>query len=259
MSDKQPDRNFDDLSNRFNRTIYQTLRGQLRLKALECDFVDYQLIKPNTQLLDLGGGQGQFSLWCAQQGANITLYDISQSMLNQAIECFDHAGLPIQTRITSLQDAHSVDNKQYDVVCNHAVLEWLEEPFQALPHLMNFVKPNGYLSLMFYNESGHHWRQLMNGRTHAPHGANQRLRQEGNAPQHPLNVLEVIQALENSGMQCLRWRGIRCIHDHMHQKIRDRIGQEAVIQSDLEIGLQEPFKHLGRYVHVLLKKTINET
>ncbi len=258
MSDKQPDRNFDDLSNRFNRTIYQTPRGQLRLRALERDFNDFGIITSSTQLLDLGGGQGQFSLWCAQQGAEVSLYDISESMLTEAIESFDQAGLPVITRTTSLQDAHLKDNNHYDVVCNHAVLEWLEEPIQALPHLVNFVKPNGYLSLMFYNEAGHQWRQLMNGRTHAPNGANQRLRREGNAPQHPLNVLQIIQALSTLGMQCLRWRGIRCVHDHMHQKIRDRIGNDTVMQADLEMGLQEPFKHLGRYVHVLLKKSESE-
>ena len=42
-SDTQKDRNFDDLAERFSRTIYATPRGQLRLMALEQDFSDCML------------------------------------------------------------------------------------------------------------------------------------------------------------------------------------------------------------------------
>ncbi|MDO6749592.1 hypothetical protein Q4563_20310, partial [Gilvimarinus sp. 1_MG-2023] len=82
----------------------------------------------------------------------------------------------------------------------------------------------------------------MNGRTHAPDGSNDRLRQEGNAPQHPLDPDKVMDKLQAGGFDIVRWRGIRCIHDHMHQKIRDRIGQSAVNQADLEFGLQDPYR-----------------
>ena len=109
---------------------------------------------------------------------------------------------------------------------------------------------------MFYNLHGHQWRQLMNGRTHAPASANPRLREEGNAPQHPLDPDQIEHAMASLGFELKRWRGIRCIHDHMHQKIRDRIGQEAVNAADLEAGLQEPYRRLGRYVHFLLQKHV---
>ncbi len=249
------DRNFDDLAARFSRTIYATPRGQLRLLALAQDFRDLAIPLQDAKVLDIGGGQGQFSLQLAKQGANISLCDVSQEMLTLAQDLFAAEELPLSSQCCSLQETSSTFPQQYDIVLNHAVLEWLENPFDALPMLAARVRPGGWLSLMFYNLYGHEWRQLMNGRTHAPKDANPRLRREGNAPQHPLDPDAIEQALTQLGFSVQRWRGIRCIHDHMHQKIRERIGQEAVNKSDLEVGLQEPYRRLGRYVHFLARRT----
>lgn len=248
------DRNFNDLAERFSRTIYATPRGQLRLMALQHDFTDCAIPLNGSRVLDIGGGQGQFSLMLAKQGAEISLGDISDDMLALARDQFSVEGLAADIRNASLQDATAAFPGQFDIVMNHAVLEWLADPFAALPQLADKVKPGGYLSLMFYNLHGHQWRQLMNGRTHAPSSANPRLRAEGNSPQHPLDPDDIQTAMEDLGFELLRWRGIRCIHDHMHQKIRERIGQDAVNTSDLETGLLEPYRRFGRYVHFLMQK-----
>lgn len=250
----QQDRNFDDLAQRFSRTIYATPRGQLRLAALRQDFSDLNIDLPNRQVLDIGGGQGQFSLYLAQQQAHVSLCDISEEMLALARDQFAAEQLPLISKHCGLQQCAEAFPQQYDVVLNHAVLEWLEQPFAALQLLAERVKPGGWLSLMFYNLHGHQWRQLMNGRTHAPASANQHLRESGNAPQHPLDPDQIQHHLEQLGFELKRWRGIRCVHDHMHQKIRERIGQDKVNQSDLEFGLQEPYRRLGRYVHFLAQK-----
>ena len=252
------DRNFDDLAARFSRTIYATPRGKLRLLALKQDFADCQSVMHTpinkASVLDIGGGQGQFSLTLAEQGAKVSLCDISDEMLKLARDQFAAANLTLTAQRCSLQDAAETFPDTYDIVLNHAVLEWLENPFEALPLLAEKVKAGGVLSLMFYNLHGHQWRQIMNGRTHAPKESNPRLRKEGNAPQHPLDPDAIQTALEALGFELIRWRGIRCVHDHMHQKIRERIGQDVVNTSDLEVGLQEPYRRLGRYVHFLLQK-----
>ncbi|MAD45592.1 MAG: rRNA methylase [Oceanospirillaceae bacterium] len=248
------DRNFDDIAKRFARTIYATPKGQLRLLALEQDFADLNIPLNEAEVLDIGGGQGQFSLQLAGQGAQISLCDISAEMLALAQDQFAAGNLPLNSRQCSLQDVNNDFPGEFDIVLNHAVLEWLEDPFAALPLLSDKVKPGGWLSLMFYNLHGHQWRQVMNGRTHAPLSANQRLREEGNSPQHPLDPDRIESALQTLGFKVQRWRGIRCVHDHMHQKIRERISQEKVNAADLEFGLQEPYRRLGRYVHFLAQK-----
>ncbi|WP_430461434.1 methyltransferase domain-containing protein [Thalassolituus sp. LLYu03] len=251
---KRPDRNFDDLASRFARTIYATPRGRLRLKALRQDFADLGINVQGATVLDIGGGQGQFSLELAQQGAEVSLCDISAEMLKLAQDQFAAANLSASIRQCSLQESDATFPGEFDVVLNHAVLEWLEDPFAALPLLAAKVKSGGCLSLMFYNLHGHQWRQLMNGRTAEPESSNPRLRDEGNAPQHPLDPQAVTEQLEALGFTLERWRGIRCVWDHMHQKIRDRIGEADVFAADLEFGLEEPYRQLGRYVHFMLRK-----
>lgn len=249
-----PDRNFDDIAQRFSRTIYATARGRLRLKALALDFADLQVPIHNAQVLDIGGGQGQFSLQLAQMGAHISLCDLSADMLQLAQDQFQAANLPIHIKHCPLQEVAAHFPNQYDIVLNHAVLEWLEAPIEALPLLANKVKNGGFLSLMFYNKHGHVWRQLMNGAVDDPLGANPKLRAEGNAPQHPLDPELIERELSALGFTLLRWRGIRCIHDHMPQKVRERVGEEAIEQSDLKFGILEPYRQFGRYLHFLAKK-----
>ncbi|UZK04340.1 methyltransferase domain-containing protein [Venatoribacter cucullus] len=258
MKPTVPDRNFDNLASRFARTIYATPRGRIRLAALAQDFAELNIPLAQARVLDIGGGQGQFALQLAKQGAMVDLCDISAEMLRLAQDQFAAAGQPLNSRHCGLQQAADYFPATYDIVLNHAVLEWLEEPLAALPILAQQVKPGGWLSLMFYNRDGHIWRQLMNGGFTDPLRTNTRLRDEGNAPQHPLNPDIVEQQLNALGFSVQRWRGIRCIYDHLAQKIRDREGEEAVTRADLEYGTREPFRRLGRYVHFLAQKKAKE-
>ena len=250
----EKDRNFDDLSERFSTTIYDSPRGALRLAALQQDFNDLNLIQPGIRILDAGGGQGQFALWLAQQGAEISLCDVSNEMLSKAKENFAEADLPLDARLCAIQSMQSEFAKQFDGVLNHAVLEWLVDPLAAVGLLCDRVRPGGWLSLMFYNLHGHRWRQMMIGRVHAPDSASRRLRESGNSPANPLDPKDVEQALVKAGMRIARWRGIRCLYDHMHQKIRERVSEQDLFAADLQYGLQEPYRQLGRYVHLLAFK-----
>ncbi len=251
------DRNFDDMAERFGRTVYQTPRGQLRLRALEADFQTLQSDFAGLKVLDIGGGQGQFSLWLAQQGAHITLCDISEEMIALARRAFASQGLSATIQRCALQDVATQFPETYDIVLNHAVLEWLDDPLAALQTLTRRVAPQGVLSLMFYNRIGHQWRQLMNGRVQAPDSANTRLRKAGNAPQNPLYPEQVLDALKTLDFDIVSWRGIRCIRDHMHEVIRQRIGEDAIAEADLHYGTIDPFRQFGRYIHVLARPAAN--
>lgn len=251
----RPDRNFDDLSDRFRRTIYETPRGQLRLAALRADFAAFAGNMDSRVVRDLGGGQGQYALELAQQGARVELCDISSEMLAAASANFAEAGLPLSAACCPIQQAHEHFAGQADVVMNHAVLEWLEQPFDVIPQIADHVRDGGLLSLMFYNLHGHRWRQLMNGNPEDPEGANPKLRDQGNAPQHPLDPDAVMACLQELDFEILQWRGIRCIHDHMPQKVRERIGYERIESADLTWGVQDPYRQLGRYIHVLARKS----
>lgn len=251
------DRNFDDLSKRFKNNIYGTPKGMLRLYALREDFSKFEIGEQKTlSILDAGGGMGQFSSELAAKGHNIELCDISEEMLTGAKQVFSEQGLSSQMNLTQcgIQDIPKKYNQQFDLVMNHAVLEWLVDPAEALSTLYQQVKPGGWLSIMFYNVHGRTWRGLMNGKLHAPATSTERMAKEGIAPQQPLEPQWVHDQLLSLGLEVKSWRGIRFVYDHMHQKIRDRVGLEAIATSESEFGYQAPYKDLARYVHMLCYK-----
>lgn len=251
------DRNFDDLSRRFKNNIYGTPKGLLRLYALRQDFAKFEL-GANTKLtvLDAGGGMGQFSSELAAKGHQIELCDISKEMLESAKTLFVEQGLESHINFTQcgIQEIPQQFDQQFDLVMNHAVLEWLVNPAEALHTLYQQVKPGGWLSIMFYNIHGRTWRGIMNGKLHAPSTSSERMAKEGIAPQQPLEPQWVYDQLRELGLEIKSWRGIRFIYDHMHQKIRDRVGLEAIAASEFELGYQAPYKDLARYVHMLCYK-----
>ena len=251
------DRNFDDLSKRFKKNIYGTPKGMLRLYALREDFAKFELgDQQPLSILDAGGGMGQFSSELAQKGHKIELCDISQEMLEGARALFTEKGLEAQIGLThcGIQDIPQQFDQQFDLVMNHAVLEWLVDPAAAINTLYQQVKPGGWLSIMFYNVHGRTWRGLMNGKLHAPATSTERMAKEGIAPQQPLEPQWVYDQLFGLGLEVKSWRGIRFVYDHMHQKIRDRVGLEAIAASESEFGYQAPYKDLARYVHMLCYK-----
>lgn len=251
------DRNFDDLTKRFKNNIYGTPKGLLRLYALREDFDKFKIgAEKSLSILDAGGGMGQFSSELAEQGHTIELCDISAEMLEGANALFKERNLLPQINLThcGIQDIPQQFDQQFDLVMNHAVLEWLVDPAEALQVLYQQVKPGGWLSVMFYNVHGRTWRGLMNGKLHAPATSTERMAKEGIAPQQPLEPQWVFDQLINLGLDVKSWRGIRFVYDHMHQKIRDRVGLEAIATSESELGYQSPYKDLARYVHMLCHK-----
>ncbi len=253
------DRNFDDLSKRFKNNIYGTPKGLLRLYALREDFSKFELGANNKlSVLDAGGGMGQFSLELAAKGHSIELCDISKDMLAGARQLYAEHNLESQINFThcGIQDIPRQFNQQFDLIMNHAVLEWLVDPEQALITLYQQVKPGGWLSIMFYNVHGRTWRGIMNGKLHAPASSSERMAKEGIAPQQPLDPSWVHETLTELGLEVKSWRGIRFIYDHMHQKIRDRVGLEAIAASESEFGYHAPYRDMARYVHMLCYKPL---
>ena len=148
------DRNFDDLTKLFQNNIYGTPKGQLRLYALREDFAKCEIgSKGPLTILDAGGGMGQFSSELAAKGHQIELCDISNEMLEGARSIFIEQGLESQINLTQcgIQDIPQKFEQQFDLVMNHAVLEWLLDPPETLETPFAQLKPGGRLSFILFN------------------------------------------------------------------------------------------------------------
>jgi S-adenosylmethionine-dependent methyltransferase len=250
------DRNFDGLSERFNSQIYGTLKGQLRLKMLDLDLASIVQTQTKHSVLDVGGGMGQFSSALLAQGHDVTITDLSQEMLDEAKLIYQEVAPQkhAQFLCSPLQSLPDTLKQTYDLVLNHAVLEWLKSPLDAIATLQQLVKPGGHLSLMFYNRHAIVWRNLMNGSWQRAHNDFFHHDKNNLMPQNPLDPNDVLNKAQSLGLELKSWRGIRCVYDHMHKHFRDKKTLDEFVALEKTIGLKPPYRDLGRYMHMVFTK-----
>ena len=107
-------------------------------------------------VLDLGGGTGGFAVPLAQGGHRITVVDPSPDALAALERRAAEAG--VRDRVRAVQgDAAGllsvVEAGSADVVVCHGVLEHVDDPQEAVGHLVATLRPVGLLSLLAANRT----------------------------------------------------------------------------------------------------------
>lgn len=257
------DRNFDDLAERFQKNIYGGLKGKIRLAVLQRDCTEHLPAQPFQTLqtkpwriLDAGGGQGQFSLELARAGHELVVCDISSEMLKVAEAQIKKEGLSSQVRLIncSIQDlSQHLQETEFDLVICHAVMEWMQNPAELLPYLYRYLKTDGFLSLIFYNLNSLIYKNCLRTNfkkiiQHDYVGAAGSLTPIN--PLKPETVLEWVNALP---LEVLCHSGIRVFHDYIFNEAHREAKPDELLALELELSRQEPFRSLGRYIHLLMR------
>ncbi len=264
---KQPDnkdRNFDDLAKRFQKNIYGGLKGEIRLAVLERDFQEYFFYAPfgnkttetPMQILDAGGGQGLFALRFAQAGHLVTICDISIEMLKLAEQDVMRLGLQknvrlIQCAIQDLPQHLEPKDCQFDVVLCHAVLEWVVHQQDLLGSLTAFVKPDGLLSLTFYNLHSLIYKNLLRTNFKKIQTGDFSGSRGSLTPTSPLYPEQVFNWLNDLPLNILATSGIRVFHDYIFNEEHRERDPKSVVELELEFSRRQPYQLLGRYIHIL--------
>ena len=252
------DQNFDDLSSRFRKNIYHTAKGKIRLNILWRDLLEQipEIEKGGLSILDAGAGQGNFALQLAQKNHQLTLCDLSTKMLQDAQAMFAEHALESEVKFihSSVQELSEHTEAQYDLVLFHAVLEWLAEPEETLKQLLKFIKPGGYLSLMFYSRTGLIYQNLTKG--NFEHIFNNSLAGEGKSltPTNPQDPEDVYRWLDELELNTLVKSGVRVFYDGISRERRKQISEEELFELEKRFSRIEPYCSLARYVHVLCQK-----
>jgi 2-polyprenyl-3-methyl-5-hydroxy-6-metoxy-1,4-benzoquinol methylase len=105
-------------------------------------------IQPGEMVLDVGSGNGWFSLQAASLGAEVIAMDLSEANLARIKQSDGR----IQTWLADALEPPATEDK-YDLIVALEVLEHLVDPGQALAAWKNMLKPSGRLLLTVpYNE-----------------------------------------------------------------------------------------------------------
>jgi len=253
-------KNFDEKTDWFKQRIYGGMKGQLRLKALWQDMLESILnITGERELAvwDAGGGLGQMSRRCAEQGHQVWLNDLSAEMLNQAKNEFSHDS-ELSQRITlihqSIQDFSQLSQDRYDLVVCHAVLEWVEDAEQVLSCLIQGVKRGGYLSLAFYNINSSVFMNVLKGNFKKALSGDFAGHPGSLTPPHPRHPEQVLSLLEAAGLEVVLKKPVRVAFDYLPRSLRDARSEEDIEEVESFLRNKPEFWALGRYVHLVAKK-----
>ncbi|GAA1885712.1 methyltransferase [Streptantibioticus ferralitis] len=108
-------------------------------------------------VLDTGGGTGNFAVPVARLGHRVTVVDPSPDALFALERRAAEAG--VTERIRGVQgDAHGlldvVEPSSYDAVLCHGVLEYVDDPAEGVRNVVRALRPSGTLSLLAASRNG---------------------------------------------------------------------------------------------------------
>lgn len=246
---------FDFIAKAFEQDVYGSSKGFIRWNVLWEDLITElpHLEQGGLSILDAGGGTGRMTLALAKLGHQVTLVEPAKEMLEKA-----------QTLITSenlAKDVHFINKplqdfsseQSFDVVLNHAVLEWLAEPKTALEHLTKKLKPNGYLSLMFHNRNAAFFKSVLAGNFSLEFLREESYSSGWHEQTRPLYPETVTAWLDEFGVQVQSKAGIRIFHDHIIEEGKeDRL--EQLLELEKTLRKREPFASLAQHVHIVGQK-----
>lgn len=258
---QQQDRNFDGLAQRFQRNIYNTMKGQLRLAVLRRDFDEY-LAGSGLDVLDVGAGQGHWALELLRKGHKVTLVDVSAEMLRVAEANITNSDLPEAFKANAtycqcaLQRLPEKLHTRFDLIVCHALMEWLEQPNSLFQHLRPFFHGQTLFSVIFYNRNGLIFKNML--RTNYTKvlaqdfcGAKGSL-----TPLNPLTAQEVLAWAESEGWSSICHSGIRVFHDYILDPQERKKNTVEATELELQYSRLLPFRDLGRYIHLLLGRAV---
>ncbi len=249
------DVHFDGIAKKFESDIYGSSKGFIRWNVLWRDLFSElpTLNQGGLNILDAGGGAGRMSVSLAKLGNHVTLVEPSMEMLEKAqiLAANEKVEGDIQFIHQPLQTFKP--NQDFDVVLNHAVLEWLANPKEALEHLVKLLKPSGYLSLMFHNRNAAIFKQTIAGNfefaLQTEDSSFSSIWKESTRPLLPQTVKEWL--LEQN-LKIISQAGIRIFHDFVPEDKRQNL--EQLLEVEKHLRKQEPFASLAQHIHFVCQK-----
>lgn len=248
------DTNFDDLAGHFQKKIYGSLKGKIRLAVLKRDLISClpQLDQGGMNVLDIGAGIAQMGLYLASLGHKVCINDISENMLQLAKEEASlHDDIDVEWHHGPFQ---SLPTAKYDLVLCHAVLEWLDEPQSLIHMLRSQLHDTGYASLMFYNYDALVMHNLVRGNFNKINSENLSGMKGGLTPPNPLKLSWVEEQLQQEGFELIYKSGVRVFSDYVGVKRGGNENEESVLEMELKYSNQEPYLRMGRYIHLLCRR-----
>jgi SAM-dependent methyltransferase len=232
--------------------VWEVLREALARRAEE-------LGRPVLDVLDTGGGTGNFAVPVARLGHRVTVVDPSPDALFALERRADEAGVTdlvrgLQGDTQTLADL--VEPASVDVVLCHGVLEVVDDPAEALGQLTPALRKGGLVSLLAANRNGAVLARAIAGHftearatLDAPHGH----WGGGDPTPRRFTVEELRSLVDSAGLQVASVHGIRIFADLVPGALVDTEpgAVEALLALEQSAAEQPAFHAVATQLHIL--------
>jgi 2-polyprenyl-3-methyl-5-hydroxy-6-metoxy-1,4-benzoquinol methylase len=109
-------------------------------------------VKPGDKVLDIGGGPGRYSLYLAEKGCEVTLFDLSCANIEFAEARASEQGISLRTMIGDAREIDRMVSGKFDQILLMGPLYHLqEEPdrIKVIKASLSLLKPNGTMFISF--------------------------------------------------------------------------------------------------------------
>ncbi|WP_336318398.1 methyltransferase [Streptomyces lavendofoliae] len=218
--------------------------------------------KDSLDVLDTGGGSGNFAVPVARLGHRVTVVDPSPNALFALERRAAEAGVAervrgVQGDILGLFDV--VDRGGYDAVLCHGVLEYVEDPAEGVRNAVEALRPSGALSLLAAGLGG-----AVLARALAGHFSEARRALtdpagrwgEGDPVPRRFTAEQLTEVVEAAGVEVGAVHGVRVFADLVPGVLVDTEpgALEALLQLEAAAAELPAFRSVATQLHVLGEK-----
>jgi SAM-dependent methyltransferase len=234
------------------------LRNVIRHEMIARQLAGYA--RPGMTVLDVGCGQGTQALALARAGCEVTGVDPSHALLDWCATDARDEGLPLELLEGRIDDLQSLlDERDFDLVCAHGLLMYLDDRTTALTMLAARVAPGGLLSITIRNGHALALRPGLRGDWPEALRSYDSLDYVNELGVHARADLldHVEQALENLGLSLVRWYGVRVLNDAAPVDAPCPPAADLALLLDAEdqAGRRDPYRWMASQLHLIARQT----
>ncbi|CAN5241450.1 methyltransferase domain-containing protein [soil metagenome] len=249
------------LADRYLEHLSATLRGRVRTELVWRQLRAH-LPPPPARVVDVGGGAGHQARRLAAAGYDVVLLDPSEAMLRRAAEALADDPSPARSRVRLVrgrgQDAVSLlGAARFDVALCHGVVMYLDDPAPLCDSLGGLLRPAGVGSVLAKNAEALALRPALQGRWDdalAAFGTDRDIGALGVRTRGD-TLAGLHGALRGGGLEPTAWYGVRVLTDHLFGR-GSGDDLETVLAAEWEAGTRDPYRRVGRLLHVLAVRTV---